>query len=64
MDALKPRQDKVRLASSFRWRRLGGYPVIPWTVDEAEEARRLLDLGCDGVLSNRPQDLGLLKAKD
>jgi len=59
VDALKPERVKLRPTSSFRWRRLEGYQVLPWTVDEAAEAARLIALGCEGVVSNRPQELGL-----
>ena len=27
--------------------------VYPWTVDEPEEMRRMLDMGADGMLTNR-----------
>ena len=56
-ETLKPERVKLRASSSFRWRRLEGYPVLPWTVAEAAEAARLIALGCEGVVSNRPQEL-------
>jgi glycerophosphoryl diester phosphodiesterase len=31
-----------------------GLPVIPWTIDDPEQMRALLDLGVEGINSNRP----------
>ncbi|MDX9826667.1 MAG: glycerophosphodiester phosphodiesterase family protein [Spirochaetia bacterium] len=32
-------------------------PILPWTVDTAEDEKRLLAAGVEGIISNRPQDL-------
>lgn len=58
-DFLKPESVKVQKTSSFRWRRLAGKDILPWTIDDPAEARRVLELGCAGVISNRPHELGL-----
>jgi len=60
VDVLKPVRTKVTRLSSFRWRNLGRYPILPWTVDDADEAAKLLSLGCEGVISNRPQELRII----
>jgi glycerophosphoryl diester phosphodiesterase len=56
-DVLKPEKNKVCRRSMFFKGRLEGYPILPWTVDGPEEARRLLILGAEGIISNRPEDL-------
>ena len=61
VDYLKPEFKKVNPRSSFRWRKLEGYDVVPWTVDDPALAKSLIDLKCAGVISNRAHELGLIK---
>ena len=53
---LKPDRKLVR-----RPARSGSRELPVWTVDDPAQAKRLLTLGCAGIISNRPQDLGILK---
>ncbi len=58
-DFLKPKHvipTKARMAFS---RAIGGRPVLPWTVDDPAIAKRMLEIGCEGVISNVPHKLGL-----
>jgi glycerophosphoryl diester phosphodiesterase len=56
-DYLKPVHSQVTGFSRFWFTRLEGRPLVPWTVDDPLLARRLLEKGCLGIISNRPQDL-------
>ena len=41
-------------ARYMSWARQRGFAVNTWTVDEADEMRRLIGLGVDGIITNRP----------
>lgn len=56
-DYLKPVHSKAGSFSVFLLGRLGGRPLVPWTVDDTALARTLTRGGCEGIISNRPQDL-------
>ncbi|HCO49642.1 MAG TPA: glycerophosphodiester phosphodiesterase [Spirochaetaceae bacterium] len=59
VDVLKPEQGllkRKRLFSSLR------PPVLPWTVDTRADAERLLAFGAAGIISNRPEDIGIQQA--
>ncbi len=55
--ALKPDHNRVNKRTLFLDKKIQGYPVITWTVDEAADARRLLKLGVDGIISNVPEEM-------
>ena len=54
VDFLKPDKALVRTLPLP-----GGRERAAWTVDDPAEARRLLSLGCSGIISNRPHELGI-----
>ena len=55
-DYLKPNAGEVQLRTSAVSPR-AGRPCVAWTVDDAGTAARLLEAGCEGLITNRPQDL-------
>lgn len=44
-------------ASSLEAAHAAGLQVIPWTVNEASDMSRLIDLGVDGIITDRPDIL-------
>jgi glycerophosphoryl diester phosphodiesterase len=59
-DYLKPVHLQVNRFSRLAWNFPERKPVVPWTVDDPATAEKLLSLGCQGLVSNRPQDLAAL----
>ena len=41
-----------------------GLMVIPWTVNDPNDMRRLIDMGIDGLITDRPDILVLLLTAD
>ena len=41
----------------MKWARKKGYRVNVWTVNEAADLKRMLDLGVDGIITDRPGQL-------
>lgn len=58
-DYLKPIHSKATALSMALLGRAGGRPLVPWTVDDRNLARTLLDRGCLGIITNRPQDFAV-----
>jgi glycerophosphoryl diester phosphodiesterase len=58
-DYVKPVHTQVNPRSYPRMTLREGRPVVPWVIDDPLLARRMLELGCQGLITNRPQDLGL-----
>ena len=55
-DALHPAKDLVS-QEYMTWAKERGYRVNVWTVDEPAEMERLVALGVDGIITNRPDVL-------
>jgi glycerophosphoryl diester phosphodiesterase len=63
-DALHPEKHLVT-QEYVGWAKERGYRVNAWTVDEPAEMARLITLGVDGIITNRPDVLGeILDAGD
>jgi glycerophosphoryl diester phosphodiesterase len=59
-DYVKPEYAQATGFARLRIAGLEGRPLVPWTVDEPALAERLIGLGCTGIITNRPQDMGAL----
>ena len=61
-DALNP---SFRMATQehVRWVKSRGYRLYVWTVDEESEMRRLIALGVDGIITNKPDLLQQVLAR-
>lgn len=61
LDALHPHYSMVD-EGFMRWAREKGYHVNVWTADEAGDLRRLVQLGVDVIITNRPERLARMPA--
>jgi glycerophosphoryl diester phosphodiesterase len=61
-DALNP-SFRIAIQEHVRWARSKGYRLYVWTVDEEPEMRRLIALGVDGIITNKPDLLRQVLAR-
>jgi glycerophosphoryl diester phosphodiesterase len=54
-DYLKPEHAQVQRANHF----INHGPIIPWTIDDSDLAKKMIALGVEGIISNKPQELML-----
>ena len=54
-DALKPHHPRVGRLYRFLLGTIEGYPFLPWTIDDREEALRVLAHGAAGIITNDPR---------
>jgi glycerophosphoryl diester phosphodiesterase len=57
-DYLKPAHLQAARFFRFPGGALEKRPVVPWTVDDRVLAEGLVKMGCAGIITNRPQDMG------
>ena len=61
--SVHPHYTEITAPRVRRWKE-AGVRIAAWTVDEAEEARRLQSLGVDYLITNRPADIrGALRSR-
>ena len=56
-DYLKPVHTQVNSFSMFLFSLLERRPVIPWTIDEPALAKKMIARGCEGIITNKPQEI-------
>ncbi|MFW5715026.1 MAG: glycerophosphodiester phosphodiesterase [bacterium] len=56
-EALKPHHERIGWLSNAVYHRLFGRPFISWTVNDVEEARRVIKKGAVGIISDDPLPL-------
>jgi len=54
---MKPRSAQVNRVSSFVLKRMLRSRILAWTVDDPQEANRLVHLGVRGIISNHPSKI-------
>ncbi|HPZ64984.1 MAG TPA: glycerophosphodiester phosphodiesterase family protein, partial [Bacillota bacterium] len=52
-EALHPQFEMVD-EEYMAWARKKGYRVNVWTVNEEQDIRRMIELGVDGIITDRP----------
>ena len=56
-EVLKPNRHRINSWSVFWKKRVLRYPLVAWTEDDLEAARRYLELGVDGIITNVPEQM-------
>ncbi|MDR2104052.1 MAG: glycerophosphodiester phosphodiesterase, partial [Treponema sp.] len=62
-DYVKPVHIQVNRFTRFKLAVLERRPMVPWTIDDPLLVKKMLDLGCEGIITNRPQDMAFLWGK-
>jgi glycerophosphoryl diester phosphodiesterase len=63
-DYVKPVHTQVNPRSYARMALREDRPIVPWLIDDPALARQMLELGCRGIITNRPQDMNFLIAEE